>query len=132
VHIAIHAEERNVGVAEDDDLGGMLAKEVHGIHVQSELDQGKMQKQQIYPKIVTHFEMDGHGVRPSRTGGIHISANEYRLANRLQIVDQIETAYVSGVKNKRRAVLFKDGKEGGMGSSVRVGKDPDQAALGTG
>jgi hypothetical protein len=58
--------------------------------------------------------------------------NEYRLANRLQLVDKIETARISGVKNKRRTVPFKERKEVRVGSSVRVGKYPDQAAFGTG
>jgi hypothetical protein len=71
-------------------------------------------------------------MRPHRTGRIDISANEYRLANRLQLFDKIEVTHISGVKNKRRTTLFKEGKEVGVGSPVRVGKRPDQAAFGIG
>jgi len=121
-----------VGVAEDDDLCGVLAKEVRSLLIESELDQGKMEEQQINPEGFANLEMEGYGIGPYRTGGIDISADINRPVNGLELVDKIETAYISGVKNKRRAVLFKDGEEVGMGPSVRIGKDPDHAAFGLG
>ncbi len=52
-------------------------------------------------------DMQGHEIRPGRTHRIDISPDEYRLANRLQLLDEIEIPHISGVKNKRRPMLFK-------------------------
>lgn len=112
-----------MGVTKNDNLGGVLMKEIQRISGEPDLCHGEVYEQQIEFLPWAESNAKRECIRPERACRIHISPYVDSCGYLLQFFDQLSFAHIPRVENELRTMLSEEWEQGRVRSPVGIGKD---------
>ena len=110
-----------MGVTKNDNLGGVLMKEIQRIPGEPDLCHGEVYEQQIEFLPWAESNAKRECIRPERACRIHISPYVDSCGYLLQFFDQLYFAHIPRVQNELRTMLSEEWEQGRVRSPVGVG-----------